>query len=53
MLSGVIVGGFQCGEKFWEKLIEAFSTVGDTILDRGWRFGGIGCADGTENRVSL
>ena len=33
MLSGVIVGGFQRGEKFWEKLIEAFSTVGDTILD--------------------
>ena len=33
ILSGVIVGGFQRGEKFWEKLIEAFSKVGDTILD--------------------
>ena len=33
MLSDVIVGGLQHGEKFWEKLIEAFSRVGDTILD--------------------
>ena len=33
MLSVVIASGFQRGEKFWEKLIEAFSKAWDTILN--------------------
>ena len=42
MLSVVIASGFQRGEKFWEKLIEAFSKAWDTILNYELGVGDLG-----------